>query len=306
MWSVAYASMTFRTVDVGWVNFVFALLPCAFVMASPQMALAAEPSPDSDTVPAPAAAAGQPEVPPAPSYPPPPMAYPPPPPGYPPPPGAGYPPQYPAYPPAVAEEPEVPSGPAPFRPLRFRFDFGIGYFHPSQVNNYMQAQIPSDAELVSGFSEMALLFSLDFSGAYYFTPWFGLRANMLYLFSPKILEVMDGDSHTYWLQSLAPGLSLDFAIETGGVARFYASPGIAYQYASFEGYSADGVGLELALGADLSFGAARAKGISLALVFRYANLGVSSGPGYVSSSQPTIDHLDFTSLLLRVGFQFGI
>jgi len=79
MWSVAYASMTFRTVDVGWVNFVFALLPCAFVMASPQMALAAEPSPDSDTVPAPAAAAGQPEVPPAPSYPPPPMAYPPPP-----------------------------------------------------------------------------------------------------------------------------------------------------------------------------------------------------------------------------------
>lgn len=302
MWSVAYASMTFRTVDVGWVNFVFALLPCAFVMASPQMALAAEPSPDSDTVPAPAAAAGQPEVPPAPSYPPPPMAYPPPPPGYPPPPGAGYPPQYPAYPPAVAEEPEVPSGPAPFRPLRFRFDFGIGYFHPSQVNNYMQAQIPSDADVVSGFSEMVMLLSFDFSVAYYFTPWFGLRPSLLYLFSPKVFVYGD-DTQSYWLHSLAPQLSVDFAIDTGGVARFFASPGLAYQVGWFEGYNAQGVGIELALGADLSFGVARAKGISLALAFRYANLGVSSGPAYQTT---TIGHLDFTSLLLRVGFQFGI
>ena len=302
MRSIAYLSMRIRIADVSWVNFGFALLPCAVVMASPQMALAAEPSPGSDTVPAPAAAAGQPEVPPAPSYPPPPMAYPPPPPGYPPPPGAGYPPQYPAYTP---EEQEAPSGPAPFRPVRLRFGYGMGYFHPSQVNNYMKAQV-SGADVVSGFSDMVLLLSLDLSGAYYFTHWFGLRANLVYLFSPKILEIYGGESHTYWLQSLAPGLSLDFAIDTGGIARLFASPGLAYQYASFEDWSAQGVGIELALGTDLSFGVARAKGVSLALVFRYANLGVSSGPAYTPSYGPRVDHLDFTSLLFRVGFKLGI
>jgi hypothetical protein len=183
----------------------------------------------------------------------------------------------------------------------------MGYFNPGDVNNYMQAQVPSDAVMVSGFSKMVLLLSLDFSAAYYLTPWFGVRPNLLYLFAPKILEVYGGDTHTYWLQSIAPGVSVDFAFDTGGVARWYASPGVAYQYATFEGYTAQGLGLELALGADLSFGVARAKGLSVALVLRYANLGVNSGPATtLTYYSPAIGHLNFSSAIVRVGFQWGL
>ncbi len=127
--SIACAPMTIRTVDIGWANFVFALLPCALVMASPRMASAAEPYGTGATGVAPAAPApaspsdrglqagasatdqapGTAGAPAVPMYPPAPVAYPPPPAGYPPPPAARYPSNRPSYPPEVPEEPERPA-----------------------------------------------------------------------------------------------------------------------------------------------------------------------------------------------------
>jgi hypothetical protein len=269
-----------------------------------------------------------PGYPPQPGYPPPgyqpPAGYPPPgypppgyqpqpgypPPGYPPPagyspgPGSPYPPPYPGYEAVVEETPEVPVI-AVHRPVRMRLGYGMGGFNPSDVNNWMKARLPSNAVVQSGVSDMVLLLSLDASAAYYPARFIGIRPNVSYLFSPKV--VSDGNtSQSYWLHSLAPGLSLDLAFDQGKLARFFASPGVSYHLAWFEGYQASGVGLSLAVGAELSFGAQRSKGISLALVFRSADLGVSTRPSSALDRNPAINNLDFSSVLFCAGFQTGI
>lgn len=55
---------------------------------------------------------------------------------------------------------------------------------------------------------------------------------------------------------------------------------------------------------ELSFGRPRNKGASIALVLRYADLSVDSKPESVNQ-EPTIDSLDFSSIMVRLGFQYG-
>jgi len=237
---------------------------------------------------------------PPPSYPP--AAYPPPGyAGYPPP--ADYPAGLPGYEAVVAEAP-VPAN-APHRFSRLRLGGGMGYFDPKEVNTWLKARVPSSATMESGFSDMALLLALEASAAYYPIRNVGIRPSASYLFSPKVFSV-NGEATSYYLHSLAPGLSVDLAYDEGKLPRLFISPGIAYQWAWFEGHEAAGLGLTLAMGAELSFGAARSKGISLALVFRSANLDVSTRPSSYSDRTPTINHLDFSSVLFCVGFQLGL
>jgi|GEM_PF-2064968 len=181
----------------------------------------------------------------------------------------------------------------------------MGFFDPKEVNTWLKARVPSGATMESGFSEMAMLLALEASGAYYPIRYVGIRPSASYLFSPKAFSV-NGEYTTYYLHSLAPGLSVDLAYDEGKLPRFFISPGIAYQWAWFEGYEATGLGLTLAMGAELSFGAARSKGVSVALVFRSANLDVSTKPSSYSDRNPVINHLDFSSVLLCVGFQLGL
>lgn len=232
------------------------------------------------------------------------MAYPPgytTPPGYAPP---GYPVQtYEAVEPTESEAPapEV----APLRPFRFRVDFGMGGFDPSDVNAYLESRVPKNASRQSGFSQMVLLVSAGVSGAYYPTRYFGIRPNLVYLASPKVTAVDSNVTETYLLHSLAPGLSLDLAFDEGKLARYFFSPGLSYHAAWFEGYSASGLGISAALGADLSFGVARKMGISLALVLRLAKLDAGSRPADAPVDAPLVRTLDFSSLLFCVGFQLG-
>ncbi|HVY25352.1 MAG TPA: hypothetical protein VHB79_02330 [Polyangiaceae bacterium] len=221
---------------------------------------------------------------------------------------------------ATALEPHQPAGNVPFasepaeapavgaldRRFAFKANFGIGGFDPGDVNRYIKSRVPSNSYQTQGFSEMVLLLSFDVSGAYFPVRFFGIRPNLLYLFAPKVLTVQGGESQGYWLHSIAPGLSLDFVYDTRKVARFFASPGIAYQVGWFEGYEAHGLGLELALGTELSFGERRAKGISLALVVRSADLDVSSAPASFDYETPVIRDLNFTAIMFRVGFQVGM
>jgi len=181
----------------------------------------------------------------------------------------------------------------------------MGGFSPSDVNAYLKSKVPSNASIVQGTSDMVLLMSADVSFAYYFGRYFGIRPNATYLFSPKVIDVQGGSStQTFWLHSLAPGLALDLAFDEGKLARFFVSPGLAYHLAWFEGYSAQGFAFSIAAGAELSFGQARTKGISLALVVRSANFDVNSRPS--STGSVVINRLDFTSVLFCVGFQTGI
>jgi hypothetical protein len=180
----------------------------------------------------------------------------------------------------------------------------MGPFDPKDVNAYMKTQVPSNAYAEQGFPEMVLLMSAGASVAYYPARFFGVRPNVVYLFSPKVLTVQGGTSEGFWLHSLAPGLSIDFAFDQGKLPRFFVSPGVSYHLAWFEGYSASGLGLSVALGAELSFGQTRRKGISLALVLRTADLDINGRPS--TSSRVAMNSLDFTSVLFCVGFQTGM
>jgi hypothetical protein len=244
-------------------------------------------------------------------YPPPAATYPPPtpPPGYPPPmiyPSAGY-------SQIIAPAPETdatpaPIEPVPLRPFRLRADMGEGFYRPTQVNNYIKSHSNGDT------TNSDILLLLEVSGAYYPTDYFGIRPSLAYLVNAEGLVggLMGGAD--YGLGAIAPGIWFDFVIDTRGLARYFASPGLKYLQASFADntgqapaqWNARGVGYELALGAELSFGVRRQKGISLALVLQRAKLDVSGRSGIPARGALSIDTLDFTAALVRVGFQMGI
>jgi hypothetical protein len=191
------------------------------------------------------------------------------------------------------------------RHFAFKANYGFGFFSPSDVNAYLKSRVPeSSGSLVRSLSGMYVLSSADVSVAYFPTELFGIRPNLLYLFAYNTIRTASGRTEFNWLHSLAPGLSLDFVLETHKLARFFASPGISYQFGWLGDYSAHGLGIELALGTELSFGHRRNKGASIALVLRHAKLAVDSRPQEPLGT-PTIDNLDFSSIMVRLGFQYG-
>ena len=242
-------------------------------------------------------------------YPPPAATDPPtPPPGYPPPmiyPSAG---NSQIIAPAPEADGSAPIEPVPHRPFRLRADMGEGFYRPSQVNSYIKSHSNGDT------TNSDILLLLEVSGEYYPTDYFGIRPSLAYLVNAEGLVggLMGGAD--YGLGAIAPGVSFDFVIDTRGLARYFASPGLKYLQASFTDntgqapsrWNASGVGYELALGAELSFGVRRQKGMSLALALQRAKLDVSGKSGIPAMGAPSINTLDFTAALFRVGFQMGI
>lgn len=191
---------------------------------------------------------------------------------------------------------------ASFRPLRLRIDGGVGVLSPKDVNAYIKSKLPGDAYARTNYSNNLLLLSSSASLAYYPARFVGVRPSLAYLLGLREQTLQPGTRDTFSMHSLALGVSLDVAYDTGGLARYFVSPGIAYHLAWFEGFSARGVGLSLALGTELTFGQAHLRGVSIALVVRSAKLPTTDGP---LSKVPMRD-LDFTSVLVCVGFQTGI
>lgn len=213
----------------------------------------------------------------------------------------GYPPSY------TPEESASAVGPsaletAPHRPLRFRADLGFGYFKPADVNRYLDSKASKSSYYSS--PDMNLLLVGEVSVAYYPVRFMGIRPTAAYFLSNTAVYETTGGSNTYALSSVATGLSLDVAYDDGNLVRLIASPGISRQLAWLDGYAASGLGLSIAVGAEFSFGQARAKGAYAAMVVRSAKLGITRRPESVSTV--TMSDLDLTSVLFCGGFQMGI
>jgi hypothetical protein len=208
--------------------------------------------------------------------------------------------------PAALAEPTA-ADVAPLRPFRFHVGYGMGYFRPADVNAYIASLEKADHPGLQTTTEMRLLMSGELSVAYY--PWrfLGVRPNFAYYFSPQVITVGYGTAKGLWLHSVSSGLALDLAYDQGKLARFFASPGVSVDVGWFEGYSASGLGLSLALGADFSYGQARARGFYVAVLLRRAKLGVDPQPIAAAPSTAVMIHnLDFTSIIFCLGFQMGI
>ena len=199
-------------------------------------------------------------------------------------------------PPPLSEAADPQPVRAPLGPFRFRLDFGVGRYDAADVKRYLSSQ----GEVASSVS---MLYSFDASAAYFPVRFLGVRPGLAYYFVANPVQSGWFGSERYWLDSLAPSLAVELVIDEGPFARFFASPGLSYQWAWFEGYGAHGLGLGLAIGAELSFGQARAQGISLALVVQKATLGVSGRPASPPPEAPRIGILDLTNVMLRLGFQ---
>ena len=206
--------------------------------------------------------------------------------------------------PAVPDPPSPPAPDvAPLRPFRFRAGLGLGYFRPADVNNYIASLEKADHPAIQSTDEMRLLVSGELSVTYY--PWrfLGIRPAFAYYFSPYVITVGSGTARGLWLHSVSPGFGLDLAYDEGKLARLFASPGVSYDEGWFEGYSASGLGMSLALGAAFSYGQGRAKGFYVAVLLRRAKLGIGHRPD--TPSTVTMNNLDFTSIIFCAGFQMG-
>lgn len=212
-------------------------------------------------------------------------------------------------------------GEARHRPFRLRLELGVGMSHPTDVENFVASQNTGngDTTLSRGNLQMA---NIEISGAYYPRRYVGLRPHI------AILVPLDdviaapfgggGSTPTHSMSSRSLGLSVDLAVDRGRTARYFLSPGFAYHFASvgvdvpqtgpklaMATWNADGLGYEIAFGSELSFGERRAKGISISLVLQRVKLPVSSKPGYLPSGAPPINTLDFSSILLQIGYQMA-
>jgi hypothetical protein len=207
---------------------------------------------------------------------------------------------------------------APFRRFRLRGDFGMGFFHPTDVKNFIKSRNDlgnNGSPCIS--DESCVVMTIDLSAAYYVQRYLGIRMNLAMLV-PDLISPLMGPGDTYSMGSFVPGLALDFVRDKGGLARYFISPGLEYHWASFQAHvpsawkdvvdswDAHGLGLELAVGAELSFGPRRKAGLTLALVARRAKLDVSGRPDSPPVNSPAINTLDFSSVLLVGGFQLSL
>ena len=163
------------------------------------------------------------------------------------------------------------------------------------------------------------LANIEVSAAYYPRRYVGVRPHIAILVPlDDVFAGLLGSGPTYSMSSRSLGLSLDLALDRGRMARYFVSPGLAYHFASFsavvpqyrtgsitETWNADGLGYEIAFGSELSFGMQRTKGISILLVLQRAKLSVSGRPASPPVGAPQINTLDFSSVLLQVGYQIA-
>jgi hypothetical protein len=222
---------------------------------------------------------------------------------------------------AESDPTQTAPGEARHRPFRLRLELGVGAFNPTDVENFVASQENGNSESILTGGTLPLA-NIEVSAAYYPRRYVGVRPHVAILVPLDQIGdafTASGSGPTYSMSSCSLGLSLDLTLDRGRMARYFLSPGLAYHFASFsavvpqyrtgsitETWNADGIGYEIAFGSEFSFGERRAKGISISLVLQRVKLPVSSKPGYLPSGAPPINTLDFSSILLQIGYQMAL
>jgi hypothetical protein len=219
---------------------------------------------------------------------------------------------------AESDPTQTAPGEARHRPFRLRLELGVGIFDPADAENFVASQENGTGEsILTGRTHP--LANIEVSAAYYPRRYVGVRPHIAILVPlDDVFAGLLGSGPTYSMSSRSLGLSLDLALDRGRMARYFVSPGLAYHFASFsavvpqyrtgsitETWNADGLGYEIAFGSELSFGMQRTKGISILLVLQRAKLSVSGRPASPPVGAPQINTLDFSSVLLQVGYQIA-
>jgi len=133
------------------------------------------------------------------------------------------------------------------------FGFGIGFFYPGDVNDYIEE------ELVAGTiaTNTELYMYLEVKGGLTFRlKQVDFSALLEYDIAPKFVVVSGGgDDFSYSYSRISPEISANYYIPgKSGKNAFFIGGGINYSFMKFEDFSASAPGVKVQLGYSMQFG----------------------------------------------------
>jgi hypothetical protein len=133
--------------------------------------------------------------------------------------------------------------------------FGIGFFYPSDVNDYIEFDMASQG--VAGSYNTSLYMYLEVkAGLTYRMKCFDITGGFEYDVAPKFILVSGSsvNSITYFYHRLSPEISANYYFSTKNSKNaFFIGGGANYSFLSFEEYRASAPGLKVQLGYSMQF-----------------------------------------------------
>jgi hypothetical protein len=176
------------------------------------------------------------------------------------------------------------------------FGFGIGFFYPGDVNDYIQE------ELLAGVTDVIngdLYMYLEVKGGLTFrlkSADISLLAE--YNIGPKIVTVSGGDDFSFAYTRFSPEISGNYYFPgKSGRNAFFIGAGINYSFMKFEEFSASAPGFKLQAGYSMQFGKFNLQPYG---AFRYVKATDSSDAVWGDMDQYSEMELDYT------GGQIGV
>jgi len=131
--------------------------------------------------------------------------------------------------------------------------FGIGFFYPKDVNDYIQDEIISDYG--SSYNTDLYMYLEIKGGVTFRLKSVDFSALLEYDIAPKFVVVSGGNNISYSYSRFAPEISVNFYIPNqSGNHAFFIGGGVNYSFMHFKEFSASSPGFKLQLGYSLQFG----------------------------------------------------
>lgn len=170
------------------------------------------------------------------------------------------------------------------------FGLGIGFFNPSDVNDFIEVSLPSNYELEFGTTDMFMYFEF-MAGVTFRTKRFDLTPYADFALAPKWITVLNDDGdYFYNFTRLSPGIMANYYFPSKSEKHaLFVGGGVQYQFMKFEDFQASAPGFRAQVGYSMQFGNFNLQPYG---AFRYAK-ATDSG-----------DLIDFD--LNYTGFQIGV
>lgn len=155
------------------------------------------------------------------------------------------------------------------------FGFGIGFFYPGDVNEFIQEEMNSLGYIEEFNTEMYMYFEIR-GGLTYRIKNLDFSGLLEYDLAPKWIMVSGGDDLNYYYSRIGPMIMINYYIPVGsGKHAFFVGGGINYSFMKFEEFSASNPGFKLQAGYNLQFGTFNLQPFG---AFTYAKATDSSDP----------------------------
>jgi hypothetical protein len=135
-----------------------------------------------------------------------------------------------------------------------QFGLSLGFFYPSDVNDYMKTSMPSTYTVELGTQDMFMYFEI-LGGVTLRLKKVDITPSLEYAIAPKFISVTNGDDYSFNFSRISPGVSANYYIPVGsGKHALFLGGGVQYHILHFEDFSASNPGFKLQAGISFQFG----------------------------------------------------